>query len=233
MARPSEQDIRKLEAAHKMQFIDLVIANMLFIKLLPKLKGKSKTSKEYISLLNFGKKIAQLAGKWYARQLNFEKKAGIPKADPNIMKYFLDPKKVEDLKFQAKNYITPGKYDPMFNPMGNVDNSESKEMNIAGIGIVPLIIWGVLALAAAFTTYQIVDELNTTAEEKQDLLKQTETTLKDLGVTGQQAAAIITSTQEQASGGGFGIGKLLLWGGIAYAVYEFGLKPKQAATASK
>lgn len=224
MARPSEADIKKLELNHKAQFVDLVLANKLFISLLPKLKGKSKTSKEYIAMINFGKKIAQLAGKWYARQLKFETKAGIPKADKDLMRYFLSPPNQDKLIAQAKAYLSPGK-------------KENQILSIYGIGIIPLIIWGVIALIAAFTAYEITDELNTTAEEKTDLLKQTETTLKDLNITGAQAANIISSTQEQASEGstGFSFGKLIMWGALAWGGYEFIIKPMQAnrSTVSK
>lgn len=222
MARASEEQVKKLERDHKAQFVDLVLANKLFISLLPKLKGKSKTSKEYIAMLAFGKKIAQLAGKWYARQWKFEQKAGVPKADKDIMKYFLQPANQDKLIAQAKAFLSPGK-------------KENQILSIYGIGIVPLIVWGVMALIAAFTAYEIVDELNTTAEEKTDLLKQTESTLKDLNITGAQAANIISSTQEQASEGstGFSFGKLLMWGALAWGGYEFIVKPMQAKSQSK
>lgn len=226
MAKPTAGEIQKLEAEHKTEFVDLVLANRLFLKLLPRIKGKSKTSKEYLAVLNLGKVIARLAGSWYARQKDYEIKSGIPKADPSIMKYFLVPAEENKLIAQAKNYINPAKYDPMFNPMGEYKT-------ISGIGIIPLIIWAVIALIAAYTATQIADHFNTTAKERSDLLAQTTATLKDLGITGEQAANIINQTQSSSpSGGGLfsgGFTSLLMWGAIAYGTYKIVIEPKSKA----
>lgn len=225
MAKPTDKQIRDLEAAHKMAYIDLVLANKLFLSFLPKLAGKSKTSKEYIAVLNYGKAIAKNAGKWYARQYKLEKLAKIPPVHKDILKYFLNPKTQTQLLEIAKEYVAPSaKNDPMFNPMG---------YTISGIGIIPLIVWGVIAIVGAFTAYEITDQLTTTAEEKADLLKATETTLKELNITGQQAASIINSTQQQATEGSgifSGVGsimKLVPWAIGIWAANEFLLKPQK------
>ena len=230
MARPSEQQVRQMEMAHKGQFVDLVLANKLFLSLLPRLHGKTKTSKEYLAITEFGKAIARNAAKWYMRQRNFETKAKVPIVSNDILKWFMMPGHQVDLVAEAKKYVAPQKYDKTSAALGCI--------TIHGMGFIPLLIWAVIAIVVAFTAYEITDELNTTAEEKADLLKQTEKTLKDLNVTGPQAAAIIQSTQEQASegsGGGMfgGFGKLLMWGAIAYGVNEFFIKPKRNAAASK
>lgn len=62
-AKPSEAQVKKLEAAHKEQYLNLVTANHLWLKLFPKIKGKAKDSKEYQSLYALGKSIANNAGK--------------------------------------------------------------------------------------------------------------------------------------------------------------------------
>jgi hypothetical protein len=216
--KPTKEQIQKLETAHKVQYVNLVLANRLFLRLLPRVKGKSTTSKEVIALNKLGKSIANNAHKWYLRQTAFEKKAGIPKVGLDLMKNFGSVVNEKKLIEQAKAYLNPAyaaQTDPMFNPMGN----------IAGMGIIPLLIWAAIALIAAFTAVEVTDQLNTTAEEKADLLKATEETLKNLEITGPQAAAVISQTQEQASasGGGLlnsitggGTGKLLLYGGLAY-----------------
>lgn len=102
--------------------------------------------------------------------------------------------------------------------------------------MVILIIWAVIAMAAAFSVYEIESHSGATASEKTELMKQTAQTLKDLGITGPQAAAIIQSTQAQATEGGSGGGlfsggsSLIKWGlyGVAaYFIYEeFFNKPK-------
>lgn len=220
MAKASTEQVIKLEREHKGQFVDLVLANKLFLSLLPRVAGKSKTSKEYIALMNFGKTIIKLITSWYKRQRNYELKAGVPKMDANLFSYFLNPKTQDKVLAQAKAFLVPG-------------GKGNQILSIYGMGIIPLIIWGAIALIAAFTAYEITDELTTTAEEKGELLEQTKITLKDLGVTGQQAANIISSTQQQASEGsgvmsGFGdILKLLPWVGIAWAANEFLIKPQR------
>lgn len=212
MARATDAQIVKFELEHKAQFVNLVLANRLFLQLLKKIAGKPKTSKEYKAVEALGKNVAKNVGKWIYRQINIENKAGIPKVDRDITKYFLNPKTEAQLIDQAKKYMKPGeKENQIFGVL------------MGGMGFIPLIIWGVIALAAAYTATSIVDEINTTAEEKQDLLKQTESTLKDLNVTGAQAASIISSTQEQATtGSGLmgGFGSLIKWAGIGFVLYK-------------
>lgn len=211
MAKPTAEDIRKLEFAHKVQFVDLAMANRLWLQFLKKLpkdaSGKAiKTSRQYIALVAYGKKIADLVGKWYARQYRIEAAGGkdVPKFPKEVLNYFAKPADEIKLLEFAKGYIKSG--------------------SIKGLGIIPLIIWGVIALIGAFTVTQVVDELNTTAEEKQDLLKATEKTLKELNVTGPEAAAIISQTQKEASESGGLLGgmmpKLLIAGGLIFLLLQ-------------
>lgn len=208
MSKPTEAQVRTLELAHKGQFVNLVVANRLWVNLLPRLKGKAKTSKEYVSLLAFGKVIANLAGKWYVRQRDLEVRGGIPSTPSNLVSLFLDPAKATALEAQAKTYLNP--------------KTDSKLPTT--IGIIPLIIWAVIAIVAAFTAYEIIDETNTTAEEKADLMKQTQKTLQDLNITGPEAAAIIANTQAQASDNSGGLsGSIMKIGLLALIVY-FGMQ---------
>src|SRR5260221_514886 len=98
MSKPTETEIRALELAHKTQFLNLIVANKLFLKLLPRIMGKSKESKEYKAVMALAHTIAKLAGKWYARQVDYEKKAKVPKEDPNMISYLLLPKHEKDLE---------------------------------------------------------------------------------------------------------------------------------------
>ena len=195
MAKPTEAQIKQFETAHKTQFLNLVMANRLWIKLFTQLyyKNLPKTDKQWVSLYAFGNNIAKNVGKWYVRQKNFEARAKIPAVRSDIVKYFLIPKEELKLITVANSYLDP------------------KKETIKGLGFIPLLIWGAIVLVAAFTAFEITDELNTTAEEKADLMKATEQTLKDLNVTGPEAAKIISSTQEQASANETGGG---LFGGI-------------------
>lgn len=202
MSKPTEAQVRKLELAHKEQYIRLVAANRLWIKLFTQIYKLPKTDPKWKSLYAFGTTIAKQAGSWYARQKNLEVKGKIPTVRPDIVKYFLVPKDELKLITVANDYLDPTK----------------ETIKINGLGIIPLLIWGVVIIILAFTAFEITDELNTTAEEKATLMKQTEQTLKDLNVTGPEAAAIISSTQAQASAGEtslFSGPKLLIIAGIA------------------
>lgn len=220
MAKASSEQVIKLEREHKGQFVDLVLANKLFLSLLPKIAGKSKTSKEYKAVEALGKKIIKLITSWYKRQRNYELKAGVPKMDAKLFSYFLNPKTQDKVLAQAKAFLVPG-------------GKGNQILSIYGMGIIPLIIWGAIALIAAFTAYEITDELTTTAEEKGELLEQTKLTLKDLNISGQQAANIIQDTQQQATEGsgvmgGFGsILKLAPWAIGLWAANEFFIKPQR------
>lgn len=211
MAKPTAEQIHKLEFEHKELFVFLVQANHLWIQLLSKIKGLKPTDAKYIAMVNYGKVIAQLVGQWYARELKYEKE-GIPPVPKQLISMFLDPQKEKELNTLALSYI--------------------KETKLPeGIGIIPLIIWGVIALAAAFTTYEIVHDTEITTDAKIDLLKQTQATLKELNITGPDAAKIISTTQAQVTstndGGIFGglFNKLAI-GLFIYLVITQVAKPK-------
>ena len=213
MAKPDPAQVRALEIAHKGYFVDLVIANHLFIiGMLPKIKGLKAGDKKYDAVVDFAHVLMQSIGKWYARERNLEVKGKIPPVSNEIVKYFISPKTENKLIEQAKKYIYQG-----------TKGNEEYVKGVCGIGIIPLIVWGVIALIAAFTAYEIINETTTTAQEKAELLKQTEKTLKELNITGNEAANIINSTQAQASESGKGffsgitdLAKPLAVGFIAY-----------------
>lgn len=203
MAIPTNIQIKTLETIHKKMFVDLVVANRLWIGMLNKVKGLPKTDKRYIAMLDYGKLIAKLFGKWYARQQQLEK-AKIPPFPKELVALFLVPDKAAQLEKQALAYIQDKKLPDK-------------------LGIVPLLVWGAVAVAGLFTAAFIVDQINTTAAEKVELLKQTEITLKALNVTPEQAGKIIAETQQQASepsgGGGLFGGGIIKPIGIGIGLY--------------
>ncbi len=191
MSKPTEAQVRALEVAHKQMFVYLVLANHLWIKIykeLVKRKANVKGNPLRTSWINLGNKINDLAQKWIKRQLRLEVTGGVQKFDPYVLNYFLRPAYEKKLMATAAALLS---------------KDEAKK---AGIGIIPLIIWAVIVIVGAVSAYFIIDELTTTAQEKEELMKQTQTTLDDLGIKGDAAAAIINSTQAQASapaGSGF------------------------------
>lgn len=229
MAKPSEAEIRNLELQHKELYMQILISNRVFLGALKKALGKNKDSKEYKSMLALAKTIAKVAAGWYARQRGFEQKAKVPKVDGNLISYLMNPKYEDKLKEIAYKYIDFDKY-------AKDKANQYYKINGISLGIIPLIIWGIIAIAAAYTAVEIIDETNTTAEEKTELLKQTETTLKDLNITGSEAAGIISNTQAQATEGSPGVtgglSKIILYGGLAFLGYTFITKDKPAKAAA-
>lgn len=204
MAKPTEKQVREFETAHKLQLANLAIANFTFLNVMLPYASKLKLQKDYKTntiaqrkvkaVQDYGKFLATMLGKWYARQLMIERKAGagVQKMPTDLLSLFFSKKNERKLADLVKKmFDTPP----------------------AQLGFIPLLIWAVIAIVAAFTAYEIVNETTTTAQEKSDLLKQTEKTLKDLNIPPAQAAAIITSTQQQATETGGGIFSNVTGGG--------------------
>lgn len=104
---------------------------------------------------------------------------------------------------------------------------------VKGIGWIMLAVWAIVAIAALVTAAKIVDDLTTTAQEKEALMKTTQDTCKNLNLSPDQCANLINNTQEQASDTSGGIGTTLKWGAIIvggfFILKETGiLKPKAA-----
>lgn len=202
MAKPTEKQVREFEAAHKLQLANLAIANFTFLNVMLPYASKLKQLKDYKTnvvaqrkvkaVQDYGQFLAKMLGKWYGRQLNIERRAGVQKMPSNLMSLFFSKSNERQLADMVKKmFDTPPKQ----------------------LGFIPLLIWAVIAIVAAFTAYEIVNETTTTAQEKADLLKQTESTLKELNIPPSQAAAIITSTQQQATETGGGIFSNVTGGG--------------------
>lgn len=206
--KPTAEQIQAYEIQHKSLFVLVVLANRTWLAM-PKMMGKfinDKNSKQYKAWIAYGNKIKSILQNWVKRQVALER-AGVPKFDLKYFSYFFDKKRQLELEKFALTYIKP-------------DSIKNLPLT-KGIGFIPLIVWGVIAIAGLFTAAYIVDETTTTAQEKEDLMSSTKKTLQELNVPPEQAAQIISQTQKEASeskglfsGGGFM--NLLLIGGAAY-----------------
>lgn len=184
MAKPTEQQILNYEIAHLTQFVTLVIANNLWLSM-PGQYGfnpKDNTTAKYKAWFDYGVTIKKLAVSWSKRQYKLESIKD-SKVQP-LLKYagdFLNANKRAELNKAALSIVKPGTKPP------------------DGIGFIPLLIWAVIVLVAALSAAYIVDELTTTAEEKTELMNQTQVTLKALNIPPEKAAEIISQTQAEAS----------------------------------
>jgi hypothetical protein len=206
MSRPTKEQVQKYELEHKALFCSLVIANNLWLAMPGKygFNPKDKTTKKYKAWMDLAKMLMVKLTLFSIRQQELEKSKGVPIIPAKYYGMFLNPKTAKTLSDFAKSFIQP-------------DSSK-------GIGFIILLIWGVILLVAFFTAAYIVDKTTVTTQDRIDLLNQTDKTCKELGIPPEKAAALITSTQQQAtesagSGmfGGFGSSIKWIAGGLAAA----------------
>jgi hypothetical protein len=181
-AKPTPEQIAALEKAHKEQLELLLQANDLYIALAQKfLNTPKKTEVQKYGISVFDKVI-----KWLKRQKELEK-YGVPKLSAKIApELFFKPTRQEELRRNVADNFKQGKGENL-------------------LGVIPLIVWGAVLIVSAISAAFIVDEITTTAQEKADLLRATEETITRLGLTKEQAAALLQQTQEEASKSGEGI----------------------------
>lgn len=190
MAKPTEAQIRKLEEAHKKALANILQAIAFRYILYKKFGSNSPQWKAYADL------VYRLSKSWYARQMKLEKggatKEGIGKDD--LFTYAGNQK----LKELLKKWDRKGE----------------------GIGIIPLIVWAVVAIAGMFTASDIVDELNTTTEEQTELIQTSQDYCTKYNLDANECKKFMVQ-QTQAvnppdSGLFAGMGKTILLGGLIF-----------------
>lgn len=182
MAKATEQQVKNLERALTEQFYYLVQGAAFRIAIARKYGLDSEAFKKYNLV------FVPLVRKWILRDIKYER---------------------ENLKHGIKGIIASGDlkandfyYSAELPKLVELVKKWNAEITTSGIGFIPLLIWAALAIVAAFTAVTITDDLTTTTQEKEELLRTTQQTAKELGLTPEQAAGLITQTQEEASKGG-------------------------------
>lgn len=199
MAQPTKTQIENFERAHKDQFYNLAVVNKIWISLAKKVVGLPDSDPKKIAVVKYGKTILPIAAKWLTRQRKLEKDAGVA-VIPIYAKSFFDPAWLPYWDKEVKKIFWTG------------DTFMGKNQVVEyRIGIIPLLIWGAIALIAAFTATEIVDETNTTAEEKKSLLEATAKSCKDLNLDPKNCGDLVKQTQAEASQEG-GITKTIKYG---------------------
>lgn len=211
MAKATEAQVRALEAAHKNQFMYLMNANRLWLQMSKDYAWLPNTDPRKQTMLNYGKKIAPLIAKWSVRQEKLEK-AGIPRM----------PVKVADFFTRARL------------PYLETIEAQITGKKLSGLGWVVVLLWVVLGVIAAFKAEEIFDEMNTTAEEKTELMDSTAKACKDLNLSAEDCKKLISQTQKETTednkGGIFGnITTILLLVGGGFLAKEFLFNKQQRA----
>ena len=195
MAQATEKEVRDLEKAMNEQFYYLVQGAAFRIAIARKYGLDSTDFKNYNSV------FVPLVKSWILREIKYER---------------------ENIKHGVTGIIASGDlkandfyYSAELPKLVELVKKWNAEKTTSGIGFIPLLIWAVLAIVGAFTAVTITDDLTTTTQEKEELLRTTQQTAKDLGLTPEQAAGLITQTQAEASQGG--ITDVLKWGLLGVA----------------
>jgi hypothetical protein len=197
--------VKQFEREHKLLFIYLAITNNTYANLFNKglnswinagTKGSYLDSPAYQPIKRLGQTILIKAKGWYETQQYLEQTAKIPKVAVTIND-FLQYKKRSAILNQANTWIDKSGHVSGHNEQDVYRiNCPCNEKKI-GIGIIPLIIWGVIAIVSAISAAYIVNRMTTTTQDREDLLKQSEQTCKDLNLTAQQCADVVTTTQKE------------------------------------
>lgn len=212
MATATDKQVRDLEKAMTDQFYYLVQGSAFRIAIARKYGLDSTAFKNYNAV------FVPLVNKWVLREIEYEKE--------NLKHGVVGP--------IAKGNLTTNDFYyseqlPKLNALVQQFNAEKK---VQGIGFIPLLIWAVIAIAGFFTVQKITDDLTTTTQEKESLLKTTAQTAKELNLTPDQATALVTQTQEQASEG-TGLSSTIKWGLGAAALIILGPKILESFSHSK
>lgn len=230
-SKPTEKEVRELEAAHKILFAVMALSNNTYVNLFKryttawKKNSDYKNTKEYKVILNLGVKLGKTVIDWYTTQLYLEKYGNIPKVEV-AAKDFLKPNMNVAILKQASKYVKDFK--------GGLNGADS-----SGIGVVPLIIWGVIAIVGAVSAAFIVNRLTVTTADRVELLNATKKACTDLNLTPEQCAQVVTTTQQEQTKGhegvtdtvsefGSGIKSTLLWGLAIFLGFQFLSKQKTA-----
>lgn len=207
MAQATEKQVRELEKALGEQFFLLVQSAEFRINLARKVGLNNPV------FVKYSNEFYKLVIAWWNKEVKYEKavyaKTGIKgilfAGNIKTPKEFLYSEQLPKLIDLVKKW--------------NAERTQGRE----GMGFVPLIIWAVIAIVSAFSATVIVDDLTTTAEEKEKLLQTTAQTIKDLNLTPEQASALISQTQAEAGGSGSMFGDLktlAMWGIGGYVVIK-------------
>ena len=228
--------VKQFEREHKLLFIYLAITNNQYTNLFQKgltawvnsgNKGSYLDSPAYQPIKRLGVQILIKAKNWYETQTFLEQTAGIPKVSVTIND-FLQYKKRGAILNQANVWIDKS---------GKVSGADGCYQT--SIGIIPLIIWGVVAIVSAISAAYVVNRLTTTTQDRQDLLKSAEQTCKDLNLTAQQCADVVQTTQKEESKNSEGVTDaakavtggikgMLLYGGLGLGLLFFLKNRKQS-----
>ena len=196
MAAATKEQILKLEAAMADQFNLLVQGAAFRIALARDYGLDSEAFKKYNA------KYVPLVQSWIKREVKYEREL-VKKSIYGIIAS-------GDLK--AEDFYLSSSLPKLV----ALVKKWNVEKTIKGMGFIPLLIWGAIAIFGLWTAQEVTDDFTTTTQEKAELLKATQDTALALGLTPEQASGLISQTQKEASEGS-GLGDIIKYGLFAVA----------------
>lgn len=204
MAAPTEAQLRNLEIAHKQHMISLIQSALFRIGVAERY---GIGSPQFISYnYNYVKSLT----KWVDREMRLMKKSGKGTLPEWIYKE------------------RPGKFGTLFFDRAGVTILQKLAQEIdkegKGIGFIPLIIWGIIAIAGFFTASEIIDETNNTSQEQAILISSTQDFCKQNNLSKEECEKLLQTQTEATKGqGGFfdSLTKIALWGAAAFVTVKF------------
>lgn len=206
MARPTIEDLQKLERRHKVQFSDLVSAVDLWHR------SRNMPNMTPASRAAYGQWLLSLIVKWQRRQQRIEAKVG---KSADFMKQF----------FPLHWWLLPDKFSILVEKRNAIDAEKKKTSGaaIGTVGFIPLIIWAVIAAITAWTAVEVTDEINNTSEEQAELVDSTNKFCTDNNLTPEQCKNLLAeNTAATEGGGGGGLFKWILLGLGGVALIKYG-----------
>ncbi len=192
MSKPTEAQIRALEKAHKQQLVNLLQAIRMRYIIYQKLGKDSPEWRKYADM------IWNMWKNWYARQKKYEKSGGV-EIENIAQDDWLTPEGLKKLKALSVKWDKSGQ---------------------GVMGFIPLIIWGVIALAGMFTAYEITDELNTTTEEQTQLIETTNKYCTDHNLDKAECQKFMTEQNTAVASPDSGMGSMVKWGILLFVGYK-------------
>lgn len=197
----SSAQVRALETAHKKLFSYLVDAWDKYHTgradlYLPNGQYNSASKYTPTRLNAYAQRLIPLTNKWRMRQAKFE---AVPNSNTQITA----------VPISNQSFVTPAG----FAVLKAARNQMNREQQTSGIGFIPLIIWAVIAIVAAFTAVEVTDEMNNTAEEQADLLVESNNFCTSQNLTPEQCLQVQQQAQEATETSA--VGSAVKWGLLA------------------
>lgn len=225
--------ISELETDHKTQLANLVNAWLLWHKLWAENERDKPTdyAQKKKNLADYYSKIYVLTYRWLYTQWQYEQYGGVPVSHltwvmpsnfVTTTEAGLHPFETQQrMRQAASDYIhsvlraihNPNTFKANFLPNAKSYINASDFQPVSGketMGIIPLLVWAVIAIAAYFTVAKITENIDASRKDQTELINATSELCQQNHLTAEQCQTLVTQqttaiTEENKSNAGMGI----------------------------